>query len=55
MLTHGQVKSNLGHSEGAAGLTGVIKMILALENKAIPPNINFKTPNPKSESLAQSA
>lgn len=43
-----QVKTNLGHSEGASGLSSLIKMTLALEKRIIPPNINFKTPNPKS-------
>ncbi|RFU77059.1 polyketide synthase [Trichoderma arundinaceum] len=43
----GSVKSNLGHSEGASGLSGLLKMILALEHKTIPPNINFNTPNPE--------
>ncbi|RMZ80055.1 hypothetical protein DV738_g3093, partial [Chaetothyriales sp. CBS 135597] len=43
----GSVKTNLGHSEGASGLSSVIKMTLALERQTIPPNINFKTPNPK--------
>ncbi|PQK08615.1 hypothetical protein BB8028_0001g06890 [Beauveria bassiana] len=42
----GSVKPNLGHGEGAAALTSVIKCVLALENKVIPPNINFETPNP---------
>ncbi|KAF4945826.1 hypothetical protein FGADI_11645 [Fusarium gaditjirri] len=43
----GSVKPNIGHGEGASGLSSIIKMTLALENKTIPPNINFKTPNPK--------
>ncbi|KAL4948409.1 hypothetical protein BDW69DRAFT_92795 [Aspergillus filifer] len=43
----GSVKPNMGHSEGASGLTSIIKMVLALENQTIPPNINFNTPNPK--------
>ncbi|KAL6234338.1 hypothetical protein BDW75DRAFT_241237 [Aspergillus navahoensis] len=43
----GSVKPNLGHSEGASALTSIIKMVLALENQTIPPNINFSTPNPK--------
>ncbi|WYZ43619.1 hypothetical protein EsH8_VII_000055 [Colletotrichum jinshuiense] len=43
----GSVKTNLGHSEGASGLSSVIKMTLALENETIPPNLNFTTPNPK--------
>jgi len=42
----GSLKPNLGHSEGASGLTSVIKMILALEHRLIPPNINFTHPNP---------
>lgn len=45
----GSVKPNLGHGEGAAALTSIIKCVLALENKTIPPNINFNKPNPKSE------
>ncbi|KAL6231526.1 hypothetical protein BDW75DRAFT_247843 [Aspergillus navahoensis] len=42
------VKPNVGHSEGAAGLTSLIKGVLALEHRMVPPNINFSTPNPKS-------
>ncbi|KAL6857563.1 hypothetical protein ACO1O0_005003 [Amphichorda felina] len=43
----GSVKANVGHSEGASGITSVVKAILALENHTIPPNIKFVTPNPK--------
>nr|RBQ98724.1 hypothetical protein FVER53263_00316 [Fusarium verticillioides] len=43
----GSVKPNLGHSEGASGVSSVMKAVLALENRTIPPNINFSTPNPK--------
>ncbi|KAH8884913.1 beta-ketoacyl synthase domain-containing protein [Thozetella sp. PMI_491] len=43
----GSVKPNIGHGEGASGISSVIKMVLALENSTIPPNINFKTPNPR--------
>ncbi len=42
----GSIKPNIGHSEGASGLTSLIKMVLALEHRTIPPNIKFKTPNP---------
>ncbi|BCR95830.1 type I polyketide synthase [Aspergillus luchuensis] len=42
----GSVKPNLGHSEGACGVSSVVKVILALENTKLPPNINFSTPNP---------
>ncbi|CAP62086.1 uncharacterized protein PODANS_5_380 [Podospora anserina S mat+] len=48
----GSVKPNLGHAEGASGLTGVIKSVLALEHKVIPPNIKFDKPNPKSKIYA---
>ncbi|KAJ5124866.1 Acyl transferase/acyl hydrolase/lysophospholipase [Penicillium bovifimosum] len=40
------VKPNVGHSEGASGITSIIKSVLALEHKTIPPNIHFQTPNP---------
>ncbi len=43
----GSVKPNLGHSEGASGLTSLIKMVLALEHQTLPPNIKFTSPNPK--------
>ncbi|OQE36960.1 hypothetical protein PENCOP_c011G07769 [Penicillium coprophilum] len=41
------VKPNVGHSEGASGITSVIKSILSLEHKTIAPNIHFKKPNPQ--------
>jgi acyl transferase domain-containing protein len=44
----GSVKPNVGHSEGCSGITSLIKAVLALENRTIPPNIKFKNPNPKS-------
>ncbi|KAI0176547.1 hypothetical protein GGR52DRAFT_571510 [Hypoxylon sp. FL1284] len=43
----GSVKPNIGHCEGSAGLASLIKAVLSLENKTIPPNIKFNTPNPK--------
>ncbi|CAG8961993.1 hypothetical protein HYFRA_00014100 [Hymenoscyphus fraxineus] len=43
----GSVKPNVGHGEGASGLTSTIKMVLALEKNTIPPNMLFNTPNPK--------
>ena len=42
----GSLKPNIGHLEGAAGVAGLIKGVLVLEHGKIPPNINFKTPNP---------
>ncbi|KAI0883761.1 reducing type I polyketide synthase [Annulohypoxylon maeteangense] len=46
-LIIGSAKSNVGHSEGAAGLSGLIKAVLAIENKTIPGTANFTTPNPR--------
>ncbi|XP_014551027.1 hypothetical protein COCVIDRAFT_113947 [Bipolaris victoriae FI3] len=43
----GSVKPNIGHGEGAAGLSSLIKAVLSLERHTIPPNIKFQTPNPK--------
>jgi acyl transferase domain-containing protein len=42
----GSVKPNMGHSEGASGITSLIKAVLSLEHLVIPPNIKFTTPNP---------
>lgn len=42
------MKSNIGHLEGASGVAGVIKAILALENGILPPNsINLQNLNPQ--------
>jgi acyl transferase domain-containing protein len=43
----GSVKGNIGHLDAAAGVAGLIKTVLALENKRIPPSVNFSEPNPE--------
>ena len=43
----GSVKSNVGHLDGASGLTGLVKTILCLKNKAIPPTVHYTEPNPE--------
>jgi acyl transferase domain-containing protein/acyl carrier protein len=48
----GSVKANFGHLDRAAGVTGLIKTVLALENGAIPPSINFSQPNPQIDFAA---
>ena len=41
----GSVKSMIGHTKVAAGLAGVIKSVLALEHKTLPPTLGVETPN----------
>lgn len=45
-LPIGSVKSNLGHLEPASGMAGVVKAVLALKNRALPPALHLHTPNP---------
>ena len=43
----GSVKSQIGHTKGAAGTAGMIKVALALRHQAFPPTANVDTPNPE--------
>ncbi|MBL9085117.1 MAG: SDR family NAD(P)-dependent oxidoreductase [Planctomycetales bacterium] len=42
----GSVKTNIGHLDTAAGVVGMAKAALALQNKQFPPSLNFEAPNP---------
>ncbi|MCW9000537.1 MAG: GNAT family N-acetyltransferase, partial [Kangiellaceae bacterium] len=45
----GSIKSNLGHLESAAGITGLLKVILSMQHQKIPASINHRQSNPKIE------
>ncbi len=43
----GSVKTNVGHLDTAAGVAGLIKTVLALEHRQLPPSLHFERPNPE--------
>ena len=45
-LWMGSVKTNIGHLESAAGVAGVMKVVLALRNRQLPAHLHLKQPNP---------
>jgi len=42
----GSIKSNMGHTTAAAGVAGLMKVLLSMRHKQIPPMVNFNKPNP---------
>ncbi|MEV0251132.1 type I polyketide synthase [Nocardia sp. NPDC050712] len=45
-LPVGSAKTNIGHLEGAAGLVGLLKVLLSMRHRQLPANRNFAVPNP---------
>ncbi|MFF2331573.1 beta-ketoacyl synthase N-terminal-like domain-containing protein, partial [Streptomyces sp. NPDC058103] len=46
-LLVGSAKTNIGHLEGAAGIAGLLKVILSITHRRIPPSLNYRSPNPR--------
>ena len=42
----GSVKTNVGHLDAAAGVAGLVKLVLSIQNREIPPSLHFEAPNP---------
>ncbi|MFF3905044.1 type I polyketide synthase [Streptomyces sp. NPDC001848] len=46
-LAVGSAKTNVGHLEGAAGIVGLLKVILSIDHGEIPPSLHYRSPHPK--------
>jgi acyl transferase domain-containing protein len=45
-LLIGSIKANIGHTEGAAGIAGLVKAVEALRRRKLPKQLHFQSPNP---------
>ncbi|MEV0444358.1 type I polyketide synthase [Streptomyces spectabilis] len=45
-LAVGSVKSNIGHLEGAGGIAGLLKVVLSIRHRQLPPSLHFTAPPP---------
>jgi phthiocerol/phenolphthiocerol synthesis type-I polyketide synthase E len=48
----GSVKTNIGHLDAAAGVAGLIKTVMALKHRTLPPSLHYENPNPQIDFAA---